>query len=307
MKSILATLSFYGKVLKDTFFHFLAKEALTLSAALSYYTIFSLPPMLLIILETTSSVYQEEQVQGAIFSEIGDLVGREGAQQLMDTIDRLNLFESTWWATAVGIFFLVFTATTVFIIMQNALNRIFGVKPTELKGFGVFKMLRDRVLSFALIISMAFILLVSLIVDALVTSFGDYLERWIGTFSTLLVTISSFVIPLFVISFLFALLFKFLPDAKIKWRDTWFGAIVTTLLFALGQYLIGFYIGNSRLASLYDAAGSLLVVMLWVYYSSAIFLFGATLTYVRSERMNRGIMPADYAVRVEQREVEVEE
>lgn len=299
-------LSFYWKVLKNTVERFLAKSALTLSAALSYYTIFSLPPMLLIILETTSRFYDRQEVQQAIFNEIGDLVGQSGARQLMATLDRLNIFETTWWATAVGIIVLVFTATTVFVTMQNALNRIFGVRAGQLKGFGIFKMLRDRILSFALILSMAFILLVSLIVDALLTSFGDYLKEWIGAFSTLMVIITSFALPIVVISLLFALLFKFLPDARLRWRDTWFGALLTAVLFALGQYLISFYIGNSQMASLYDAAGSLLVVMLWVYYTSAIFLFGPTFTYVRAKLLNRSIMPADYAVRVEQKEVTVE-
>lgn len=263
--------------------------------------------MLLIILETTSRFYDRQEVQQAIFNEIGDLVGQSGARQLMATLDRLNIFETTWWATAVGVIVLVFTATTVFVTMQNALNKIFGVKAGQLKGYGIFKMLRDRILSFALILSMAFILLVSLIVDALLTSFGDYLKEWIGAFSTLMVIITSFVLPIVVISLLFALLFKFLPDARLRWRDTWFGALLTAVLFALGQYLISFYIGNSQMASLYDAAGSVLVVMLWVYYTSAIFLFGATFTYVRAKLLNRRIMPADYAVRVEQKEVTVEQ
>ena len=300
-------LSFYWKVLKTTVARFLAKSALTLSAALSYYTIFSLPPMLLIILETTSRFYDRQEVQQAIFNEIGDLVGQSGARQLMATLDRLNIFETTWWATAVGVIVLVFTATTVFVTMQNALNKIFFVKAGQLKGYGILKMLRDRILSFALILSMAFILLVSLIVDALLTSFGDYLKEWIGAFSTLMVIITSFVLPIVVISLLFALLFKFLPDARLRWRDTWFGALLTAVLFALGQYLISFYIGNSQMASLYDAAGSVLGVMLWVYYTSAIFLFGGTFSYVRAKLLNRRIMPADYAVRVEQKEVTVEQ
>lgn len=302
----LTSVSFYWKVLKNAVVRFLAKDSLTLSAALSYYTIFSLPPMLLIILEIASRFYNDQKVREAIFTEIGNLVGQSGARQLMDTIDKLNIFEATWWATAVGIIFLIFTATTVFITMQNALNKIFSVKAGQLKGFGIFKMLRDRIMSFALIISMAFILLVSLVVDALLTSFSDYLGKWIGEFSVFLIVITSFLLPLAVITLLFALLFKFLPDVQLRWKDTWFGAFLTATLFSLGQYLISFYIGNSRMASLYDAAGSLLVVMLWVYYTSAIFLFGATFTYVRAKLLNRGIKPAEYAVRVEQKEVTVE-
>ncbi|NND31824.1 MAG: YihY/virulence factor BrkB family protein [Saprospiraceae bacterium] len=279
---------------------------LSQSAALSFYTIFSLPPMLLIILKITTQIYQENEVKQAIFAEIGDLVGRDGAEQLMNTIDKLNIFEPNWWATAVGIGTLIITSTTVFITMQNALNSIFGVRANQLKGSGILKMVRDRAVSFALLVSVAFILLVSLTVDALLTSFSNYLEQWIGDLSIIVIILTSIIVPLGVITLLFAMLFKFLPDAILRWKDTWVGALVTAILFALGKYLIGFYIGKSTAASLYDAAGSVLVVMLWVYYASAIFLFGAAFTYVRAKFLHGRVQPANYAVLVEQKEVEVE-
>ncbi len=296
----------YWKILKNSFSKFSDNNVLTHSAALSYYTIFSLPPMLLIILRIATQFYNEEEVKAAIFGQIADLVGQDGAQQLVNTINKLNIFEPTWWATAVGAAVLLFTATTVFVTMQNALNAIFSVKPVETKAFGLLKMLRDRFVSFTLLVSIAFILLVSLLVDALLTAFGHRLQEWIGDISTLMVFVTSVALPLAVITLLFALLFKFLPDARLRWGDTWFGAFVTAILFELGKYLIGFYIGNSETASLYDAAGSVLVVMIWVYYASAIFLFGATFTYVRARELNRKVSPADYAVRVKQVEVKME-
>ena len=299
-------ISAYWKVLLGSFSRFMEKDVLTQSAALSYYTIFSLPPMLLVILKTATNFYEEEEVKNAVFSQIGSLVGQDGAQQLMNTIDKLNIFEPTWWATAVGIGVLFFTSTTVFITMQNALNDIFGVKPAETEGIGIFKMIRDRAVSFALLISMAFILLVSLTVDALLSSFSKYFEQWVGDLSNWVIIFTSFLLPLAVISLLFAMLFKFLPDAKLGWKDTWLAALTTAVLFALGKYLIGFYIGNSSAASLYDAAGSVLVVMLWVYYASAIFLFGATITYARIEVLNERVRPADYAVKIKKKEVKIE-
>jgi len=303
-----SSIKFYWEVLKGSFSKFSDSDVMTQSAALSYYTIFSLPPMLLVILKTTTQFYSETQIKETIFNEIGGLVGRDGAQAMLGTLDKLNIFQSTWWATVVGIGVLVFTATTVFITMQNALNLIFEVKPAEnTKGLGLLKMLRDRVISFALILSIAFILLVSLVVDALISSLGFFLDEHLGYISTTLVAFLSLLLPIAIITLLFAMLFKFLPDAKLAWRDTWFGAFITALLFSFGKYLIGFYIGNSSTASLYDAAGSVLVVMIWVYYASAILLFGATFTFVRAKQLNGRVKPEDYAVRVKQTEFKMEQ
>lgn len=303
-----SSIKFYWEVLKGSFSKFSDSDVMTQSAALSYYTIFSLPPMLLVILKTTTQFYSETQIKETIFNEIGGLVGRDGAQAMLGTLDKLNVFQPTWWATVVGIGVLVFTATTVFITMQNALNLIFEVKLAEnTKGFGLLKMLRDRVISFALILSIAFILLVSLVVDALISSLGFFLDEHLGYISTTLVAFLSLLLPIAIITLLFAMLFKFLPDAKLAWRDTWFGAFITALLFSFGKYLIGFYIGNSSTASLYDAAGSVLVVMIWVYYASAILLFGATFTFVRAKQLNGRVKPEDYAVRVKQTEFKMEQ
>lgn len=298
---------FYWEVLMASFGKFSDSDVLTQSAALSYYTIFSLPPMLLVILKTTTTVYSESEIKTTIFDEIGGLVGQEGALQLMNTIDKMNIYQPTWWATIIGIGVLIFTATTVFVTMQNALNLIFEVKAAEhTKGFGILKMLRDRAISFALLISVAFILLVSLVVDALITAFGKYLSNLIGDVSAVMVIATSLILPLAIITLLFAMLFKFLPDAKLAWKDTWFGALVTAVLFSFGKFLIGFYIGSSSAATLYDAAGSILVVMLWVYYASAIFLFGATFTFTRAKKLNGRVKPEDYAERVIHTEVKLE-
>jgi membrane protein len=277
------TYIFYRTVLKEAFVKFFKEDVPTQSAALAYYMIFSLPSILLIILWTAARFYREVAVREAIFSEIGDLVGEEGAQQLIATIEGLNIQEPTWWATAVGIGILLFTATTVLVTMQNTLNRIFEIKAADAKGLGIWKMLCDRLISFTMLVSISFILLVSLVVEALISALGKFVAKWIGVVATYMMAFDSILLDLVATIALFAMFFRYLPDVKLKWKDTWFGALMTTGLFTAGKYLIGFIIGNSEAADLYDAAGSVLVIMLWVYYASAIFLFGATFTYTRSK------------------------
>ncbi len=296
---------FYWTVLKETVSKFIEDDAFTHAAALAYYTIFSLPPMLLIILFSATRFYDETEVKSAIFGEIETMIEPESALQLSQTLDKLQVFEPSFWATVLGIGILVFTSTTVFVTMQNALNQIFQVKAKP-KGSGFLKLIKDRVLSFTILLGIAFILLVSLSVNALIAAFATYLDDWIGTFSTALTIVTSIVLPILIIALLFAMLFKFLPDANLKWRDTWFGAFLTTILFAAGKYLISFYIGNSSVVGLYETAGSVMVIMLWVFYASLIFLFGAVFTYVRAEKLGSGISPSDYAVRVIQKEIPVE-
>jgi len=169
----------------------------------------------------------------------------------------------------VGIAVLLFTATTVLITMQNTLNRIFEAKVADAKGLGIWKMLCDRFISFTLLITISFILLVSLVVDALISALGNFVAQWIGGFTTYLMAFDSILLDLAATTGLFAMFFRYLPDVKLKWKDTWFGALVTTGLFTAGKYLIGLIIGKSEVADLYDAAGSVLVVMLWVVWPAS--------------------------------------
>ena len=298
-------LAFYWALLKESVNDFIENDVFTLAAALSYYTVFSLPPIILIIIYTTTSVYSEVAMREMLFTEIGKLVGQDGAIQLATIIDNLNLYDQTWWATALSIGILVFTSTTVFVTVQNSLNRIFHVKPKPKRG--ILKLVIDRVLSFALVLGIAFILLVSLVISAVVNGLTDLLLSQFPNAAVLVTTFVSFLVQLGIVVLLFAMIFKYLPDAKIKWRDTWIGAWVTAILFSLGKLGIGFYLGNSNTANVYDAAGSLVIIMLWVFYASIIFLFGAVFTYVYANQRNRRIEPAPYAVRVEQREIVVEE
>lgn len=297
---------FYWQVIKKSLSKFSEDDIFTHAAALSYYTIFSLPPMLLIILFTTTWFYDETTVKDALFSQIADLVGEDGARQLLLTIEKLNVFEPTWWATILGGTILAFTATTVFITIQNTLNRIFRVK-AKAQGWGILKMARDRILSFALLIGIGFILLVSLAVNAFIETFSQKVSEYFGIVSSLFSFISSAVLPFFIITLLFAMMFKFLPDAKLRWKDTWIGAGLTSVLFIVGKYLISFYIGNSSVAGLYDAAGSVMVIMVWVFYASLIVMYGAVWTAVHTKMQGQRLAAENYAVKVEYREIEKKE
>lgn len=290
-----------------TFGKFSSDDVLIWAAALSYYTIFSLPPILLVILYTTTLFYDEHSIRSALFGQISDLIGNKGAAQLSQTVDSLGVFDKEWWASAIGIGGMLLTSTTVFMTLQNALNHIFKVKPKP-NSAGWLKMVRDRLLSFSVVLGIAFILLVSLVIDAVLSGFGDFIADRIPGISLVLLGITTVIVPLLVITLLFALLFKYLPDAEITWRQTWRGAIITALLFAFGKNAIGYYIGQSQTANLYDAAGSILVIMLWVFYASLIFLLGAVITanYVE-DSTRKGIEPVSYAVKVEEKEIEVEQ
>ena len=278
---------FYVQVLKESIERFFKEDVPTRSAALAFYMVFSFPPMLLIILWTTARFYREVAAREAIFREIADLVGTEGAQELMAIVSRINVQEPTWWATIIGIGALLFTATTVLVTIRGSLNRIFEVNATaKSEGLGIWKMIRDRFVSTAFLITITFILLVWLVIDALIATLSSLLANWIGDLANYVIVFDSIFLDIGAATVLFALVFRYLPDVTLEWKDAWTGAMVTTALFAVGKYLIGYFIGNSQVANIYDAAGSLLVLMLWVYYSSAIFLFGATFTYTRAKLLH---------------------
>ena len=281
-------LRLYWTVLRESITKFFGEDLLSQSAALAFYIIFCLPSMLFIILWISSQFHREIAVREAIFTEVGALVGEEGAQQLIATLKTINIQEPTWWGTAIGIGILMFTATTVLVTLHNTLNRIFEISPTKVAGLNIWRILWGRVVSFTLVVTIAFILLLSLVVDAMITAFGVVMVERVGRAARIMIAFDSFFIELAGTTVLFALFFRYLPDVKLNWKDTWNGASMTAGLFTTGKYLIGFIIGNSIAANLYDAAGSVMVLMLWFYYASAIFLFGATFTYTRAQRINHG-------------------
>lgn len=296
-------IKFFWDVLTKSFDKFLKDNVFVSAAALSYYTIFSLPPMLLVILFTTTLFYDPDTVRQTIFGELADVIGRESAVELAKTISMIGLFEGKWWSTLIGISALLFTSTTVFVTIQDTLNKMFMVKPKPNAGW--WKMLRDRMISFALLLGIAFILVVSLTINAIVAGFSKFLVHYLPEISVLFITITTAVLPFIIIASLFTLIFKYLPDVRLPWKSVRTGGIFTTILFFIGMYLIEFYIKNSDTANLYQAAGSVMVIMIWVFYASVIFLFGAAFTYAYNEKIGHSMPAEDYAVKIVNQEIEL--
>lgn len=278
--------SFYWKVLKNAIIGFVNEGAFTQSAALAYYMVFSLPPMLLIIFWSAGLLYDEDLVREGIFDEFSKLIGENGSGQLMTTIEGLTSKKPTWWETTIGVGTLLFMVSTVYVTIQEALNKIFEIKITRSIAQGIWITLRDRFFSIAMLGIIALILTFSMVVSALIDAFAGNIENWIGDYAIWLRLFDNVLLNFIVLTLLFALMFRYIPDKRIKKSEIWFGALFTAILFIAGKSLIGIFIGNSQVANFYDAAGSILVLMLWVYYSSAIFLFGAIFTHSRTKLLN---------------------
>jgi membrane protein len=291
-------------ILKNTFIGFIEDRGLKLSASLSYYTIFSLAPLLLLSISLAGFFFGREAIQGQVFGEINGLIGNEAAAQIQEIIKNMEISGKTNAAILIGSITLLIGATSVFVEIQDSINIIWKLKAKPKKGW--VKILKDRLLSSSLIVGLGFLLIVSLMVDGILVTFSDWLKSYFPDVTIILFQIISVLISFVVITVLFAVIFKVLPDAKIGWRDVTKGAIFTTCLFILGRFLIGIYIEQSNTGSAYGAAGSLIVILVWVYYTAAILYIGAEFTRVYADFTGRRIEPADYAVYVEEHEKEKE-
>jgi len=287
------------KVLVACFTGFVNDNGLKLSASLAYYTVFSMAPLLLLIIGMVSIVFKNAFT--TIFPEMIKVFGPAAALQIKGMVDGLNLSGKTGIAVISGAVTLIIGATSMFIEIQDSINIIWRVKAKPKRGW--VKMLKNRFLSFSLIISLGFLLLVSLLINLIVLAISHKLEHFLpGTIWV--INGINVGISFIVISVLFAIIFKFLPDVEIKWRDVRSGAIFTALLFMIGKYLIGLYIQFTATGSAYGTAGSVIVILVWIYYTSAILYIGAEFTQVYAEASGSLIQPAEYAVHVEQTEIE---
>ena len=295
------------KAISAFFVEFSAHKVPKLAAALAYYTIFSFPPLLLIVMRLGDIFYGREAVEGKIYNDLSELVGKEGALQIQETIRNTTYASGGYLAAIVGIVTLVIGATGVFAELQDSLNTVWHLKAKPRKGLGFLRMIINRLLSFSMVAVLGFLLLVSLTVNMVMDVFLENLSQHLPQTETVVVYIINLVLSFFVIAILIAIIFKVLPDAKIKWSHIRPGVIITTLLFMIGKFLISFYLGKSKVTSTYGAAGSVIITIVWVYYSAIILFIGAIFT--RLYAMNRGwsIYPNDYAVWVESKEVKVDE
>ena len=289
-------------ILKKTFNGFIEDRALKLSAALSYYTIFSLAPLLLLMISLAGMFFGRDAIQGHVFGEINGLIGNEAAAQIQDIIKNMELSGKTTLAVVIGAVTLIIGATSVFGEIQDSINIIWKVKAKPKRGW--VKLLKDRLLSSSLIVGLGFLLIVSLMVNGALVALNDLIKRFFPEITVLLFHAINIIISFGVITILFGVIFKVLPDAKIAWKDVRMGAFFTACLFMLGRFLIGIYIETTSAGSAYGAAGSLIVILVWVYYTAAILYFGAEFTRVYAEHIGARIEPAEYAVYVEQFERE---
>ncbi|MBK9484096.1 MAG: YihY/virulence factor BrkB family protein [Chitinophagaceae bacterium] len=293
-------------ITKQSFSDFIDNKVLKLSAALAFYTIFSLPAMLIIVISVSNIFYGREAIEGTLYNQIAEFVGTDAALQIQQTIRGAALSESSYFATVVGIITLLFGATSVFSEIQDSINHIWKLK-SKPKGTGFLKMLFNRLLSFSLVISLGFLLLVSLLINGLMDILITRLTSMFPELTVIVVYTVNVIITFGITALLFALIFKVPPDARIKWRHVRAGAITTAILFMLGKFLIGYYLGHSKLSSTYGTAGSVIVMLLWVYYSAMILYFGAVFTHVFAVHTGSRIYPSNYAVWVQEIEVESSE
>ncbi len=263
---------------KAAFSSWLNDYAPSMGAALAYYTMFSIAPLILIVISTAGLVFGEEAVRGEIFGQLQGLMGDQGAQAVQGLLESVSEPKEGMAGTIIGTVLLLIGATTVFGELQDAFDRIWRVPDRDKTG-GVWQLIRARLLSFGIILGIGFLMMVSLIFSAVMAALGKW---WGPLFSNLeaLATILNFVFSFVLMTAMFAMLYKFMPRVTIHWRDVWAGAAVTALLFTIGKILIGIYIGKSAISSGFGAAGSLVVVLVWVYYSAQIFLLGAEFTRV---------------------------
>lgn len=288
-------------VIKETFTKFFAEDPMSYSASIAFYTIFSLPAVLIVVLSVAGSIYGEQAVSGQLYYQIEYLVGSDSARQIQAIIQNATLSDVGTIATAIGVGTLLFSATTVFISIQSGLNKIWGVKAKPKKGW--VKFIINRMLSFVMVLIFGFILLTSLLLEAGLELFSDLLTQLFSGYTFYIMRFLNLFIFIIILTLVFGMVFKLLPDAVIRWKDVIVGAFVTTILFTIGRLLISLYLGNSDLGDTYGAAGSLVLILVWVYYSSTILLLGAQFTQVYSRRYGKIIIPTNNAVRVIEKEV----
>ncbi len=283
------TLQKIWKVLKASFNAFSKYKISKKGASLAYYTIFSLPGILMVIITILDTLYGQEAIDGAFQDKISAAVGEQIARQLQDMISNAAVSGQTTLATIIGILVLIYGATKMFAEMQDSINQIWELKPKAKKGW--MKTVITRLTSFGLVLILGLLLLASFVLSGVISFLGDYFSQYLPHATVILVSVINWAISFLVVVLLFAIIFRVLPDAKIRWRDVTISAIVTTLLFMVGKYLIGIYMAHSQVGSTYGAAGSMIILLLWIFYSSMILYFGVAFTKEYAAVFGKDIYP----------------
>lgn len=270
------------------------QDPFMVSAGISYYAIFSLPAMLVVIVTIAGYFFKQELVSGQLYRQIGGLIGPQGATQVQEMIESTLISENTIWATSIAVVTMLVSATAMFAQLQKTINRIWGLEPAPDKALMSFVM--SRVFSFGMIASIAFLLLISLALSALITAFSEFIQSYFSPIAVVIVRLVDLVVELGLYTAIFMVMFKVLPDAKVKWSTVRAGAFFTAVLFQLGRWGIGYYLGQSNPGSTYGAAGSVILILLWVSYSTMILMAGAVYTKIIADRRGHQIEPDEYVV-----------
>lgn len=286
-----------GHLLKETFSEFINDNAMKLSASLSYYTIFSLPPLLIIIISLCGFFFGAEAVRGELFGQINGLVGNEAAMQIQEIVKNVKLSDSNVFATTFGIIILLIGASGVFAEIQDSINFIWGIKAKPKRG--IVKFVKNRLMSFSMIGAVGFLLMVGLIINSLMDLLNNRLAIFFPKDTIYLFYGLNLMVVFIIITLLFTVIFKTLPDGKVVLRDCIIGASFTAFLFMIGKFGIGAYLGRSAISSWYGAAGSVILILVWVYYSAIILYFGAEFTKVYAYTQGKKIIPNEYSFKIE--------
>ncbi len=279
--------------LQETFKEWMASSAAKDSASMAYNAIFSLPGLLIIIIWTASHFFGEEAVNGEVRRQLQGIMGYDGAKSIQDIITSAMVDKQNFWMKALGVATLIFGATSLFFQMQNSLNNLWDVESAPTKAWQKF--LLDRANSLGMILIIAFLLLVSMLLSSLIGLANDFITRYFGLETYVIIQITNFFLGLAIVTVLFAFMFKVLPDVEIKWKSVWIGALVTAILFNIGKMLISFYFDFSKPTSIFGAAGTVILLMMWINYSCQLVFFGAEFTKVYARRMGHNIMPSKHA------------
>lgn len=290
----------YFVLLKNAFEEFQNDNVVKLSASLAYYTIFSIGPLLLVVISLTGLFFETAEVTGKLYAQMRGLMGEDGANYLMQIIQTLKEQRSAAKYSFIGFAILIFGATSVFADIQDSINFIWAIRAKPKRGW--VKFLKNRLLSFSIVVGIGFVLITSLFINSLADLLTERLTRLFNYESVFLFKAVNTIVLFFIVSFMFSVIYKVLPDAEISWKDSKVGARFTSFMFILGKFLIGYYLGSSNMANTYGAAAAIIIILSWVYYTAIILYFGAEFTKVYAWKYGKGIKPYENAVFIIKRE-----
>lgn len=283
----------YWKIFKKTLSEYGVQDAMNYSSSIAFYLIFSLPAILIITIYVAGSVYEDQVVRDSLLEQFNNFFGQQSAEAIDKILRNVNEASDSVINQIIGFLTLIVSATTVFVSLQDGINKVWGIvaKPDS----NLYRVLKNRLLSLAMAVSVGFLLLVSLVIEASLNFFDSKVIEIFSESEFYIANTISFSFSVIVTTSVFACLFKIIPDAEVKWKNVWMGALITTVLFGIGKYMIGFYLGVSSFGNVYGAAGSLVILLTWIFYSSMIVLFGAQFTAVYSEEIEGGIKTSENA------------